>query len=191
MWNLNIHEHVWIYIMFHTLHSMEENNSISSPFSLRTLCGRIFSWLADFCSWKEDIRNVKVVSVVSNNFYLMENSSLCAFFTIVGQSIVYVTSWQRCNFCDILITRASRTGWCSPNRFWTQARNFAIPIWWSFLYNSFEIRLQKTKLYAGHNFAARSCCDLDLQGSDLNDACDMSSQYGDHFCETVLKFNFK
>jgi len=91
------------FFMFHTLHSIEENNSISSPFSLSTLCGRIFSWLADFCSWKEDIRNVKVVSVVSNDFCLMENSFLCVFFTFVGQSIVYVTSWQRCNFCDILI----------------------------------------------------------------------------------------
>ena len=41
------------------------------------------------------------------------------------------------------------------------------------------------------DFAARSCCDIDLQGSDQNLACDMSSQYGDHFCEIVLKSNFK
>ena len=38
------------------------------------------------------------------------------------------------------------------------------------------------KLWAGHDFAAMSCCDLDLQGSDPNFACDKSSQYGDHFC---------
>ena len=39
-----------------------------------------------------------------------------------------------------------------------------------------------TKLLAGHDFAARACCDLDLQGSDSNVARDTSSQYGDHFC---------
>jgi hypothetical protein len=47
------------------------------------------------------------------------------------------------------------------------------------------------KLWTGHDFAARSCCDLDLQGSNLNVACDTSSQYGDHFCEKVLKSDFK
>ena len=31
-----------------------------------------------------------------------------------------------------------------------------------------KIRLQITKLQAGHDFAVRSCCDLDLQGSSLN-----------------------
>jgi hypothetical protein len=36
-----------------------------------------------------------------------------------------------------------------------------------------------------------SCCDLDLQGSDPNVACDMSSHYGDHFCEIVLKSDLK
>jgi len=40
-------------------------------------------------------------------------------------------------------------------------------------------------------FAARSCCDLDLQGSDPNVARDMSSQYGDHICKIVLKWVFK
>jgi len=44
---------------------------------------------------------------------------------------------------------------------------------------------------AGHNFAARSCGDLDLQGSNQNFARDMSSQYGDHFCEIVVKSDFK
>jgi len=34
-------------------------------------------------------------------------------------------------------------------------------------------------------------CDLDFQGSDPNVVRDTSSQYGDHFCEIVLKFNFK
>ena len=54
-----------------------------------------------------------------------------------------------------------------------------------------KIRFQITKLWAGHIFTARSCCDLDLQGSDLNIACDMASQYGDNFCEIVLKWAFK
>jgi len=49
----------------------------------------------------------------------------------------------------------------------------------------------KKKLWAGHDFAARSCCDLDLQDSDPNIACDMSSKYGDHFFEIVLKSDFK
>ena len=52
-------------------------------------------------------------------------------------------------------------------------------------------RLQITKLWAGHDFDARSCSELDLQGSNQNVACDMSSQYGDHFCEIVVKFDFK
>jgi len=43
-----------------------------------------------------------------------------------------------------------------------------VSIRWSFLWNIFEIQLQITKLWAGHNFAARSCCDLDLQGRDPN-----------------------
>jgi len=47
------------------------------------------------------------------------------------------------------------------------------------------------KSWAGHDFTARSCCDLDLQGIDPNVASDMSSQYGDHFCETVVKSDFK
>ena len=54
-----------------------------------------------------------------------------------------------------------------------------------------KIRLQITKLWAGHVFAARSCCDLDLQGSDPNLAHDIATQYGDHFCEIVLKSDFK
>jgi len=41
------------------------------------------------------------------------------------------------------------------------------------------------------HFAARSCCDLDLQGSDENVARNMSSQYGDHFSENILKSDFK
>ena len=53
------------------------------------------------------------------------------------------------------------------------------------------IRLQITKLWAGHDFAANSCCDLDLQGSNPNVARDTSSQYGDHFCNIVLKSDFK
>jgi len=43
-----------------------------------------------------------------------------------------------------------------------------VSIWWSFLRNCFETWLQKTKLWARHDFAARSYCDLDLQGSDPN-----------------------
>ena len=48
-----------------------------------------------------------------------------------------------------------------------------------------------TKFLAGHDFAARSCCDIDRQGSDPNVARDTSSQYGDHFCEKILKSDFK
>jgi len=51
--------------------------------------------------------------------------------------------------------------------------------------------LQKTKLRARHDFAAKSCCDLDLLGSDQKVARDMSSQYGNHFCEIVVKSNFE
>jgi len=47
------------------------------------------------------------------------------------------------------------------------------------------------KLWAGHDFNPRSYCDHDLQGSDQNVAHDMSFQYGDHFCEIVVKYNFK
>jgi hypothetical protein len=43
----------------------------------------------------------------------------------------------------------------------------------------------------GHDIAARSCFDLDLQGSPPNVARDTSSQYGDHFCKVVLKYDFK
>ena len=46
---------------------------------------------------------------------------------------------------------------------------------------SCKIRFQISKLWAGHVSAARSCCDIDLQGSDPNVARDMSSQCGDHF----------
>jgi len=44
---------------------------------------------------------------------------------------------------------------------------------------------------AGYDFVARSCCDLDLHGSDPNVARDTSSQYGDHFCELGSKSYFK
>ena len=53
------------------------------------------------------------------------------------------------------------------------------------------MKLKITKLWVGHNFAARSCCDLDLQGSDQNVACDRSSLYGDYSCEIFVKFDFK
>jgi len=42
-----------------------------------------------------------------------------------------------------------------------------------------------------NDFAARSSCDLDLQGSNPNVARDTLSQYGDHSCEIVVKFDFK
>jgi len=47
------------------------------------------------------------------------------------------------------------------------------------------------KFWAGHDFAARSCCDLDLQGSDQNVMRDMSSEYGDHLCKIIVKSDFK
>jgi hypothetical protein len=40
-----------------------------------------------------------------------------------------------------------------------------------------------------HSWKTRLCCDLDLQGSDPN--VDTSSQYGDNFCEIVVKSDFK
>jgi len=51
--------------------------------------------------------------------------------------------------------------------------------------------LQITKLWAGHDFAARLCRDLDLFGRDQNVARDTSFQYGDHFCKIVVKSDFK
>jgi hypothetical protein len=47
------------------------------------------------------------------------------------------------------------------------------------------------KLWTGHDFAARSCCDLDLKGSDQNVVRLTLSQNDDHFCEIVLKSDFK
>ena len=46
-------------------------------------------------------------------------------------------------------------------------------------------------LWAGHEFTARSRCDLDLQGRDTNVARDTSSQHGGHFCKIVSKSDFK
>ena len=48
-----------------------------------------------------------------------------------------------------------------------------------------------TKLWARNDFAARSCCNLDLQDSEPNVACDKSCQYSDHFSEIVIKSDFK
>ena len=48
----------------------------------------------------------------------------------------------------------------------------------------------QTKLWARHDFAARSSCDLDLQGSDPNVARGTSSQYGDNFREIFVKSDF-
>jgi len=36
-----------------------------------------------------------------------------------------------------------------------------------------------------------ACCDLGLHGSDSNVALDKLSQYGNHSCELVVKFDFK
>ena len=51
--------------------------------------------------------------------------------------------------------------------------------------------LQITKLWAEHEFAARSCCDIDLQGFNPNVVRNMLSQYGDLFYEIVVNSNFK
>jgi len=48
-----------------------------------------------------------------------------------------------------------------------------------------------TKFWARHDFAARSCCDLGLQGSNPNVARDKLSQYGDHLCKKVVKVDLK
>jgi len=67
-------------------------------------------------------------------------------------------------------TRASRTGQPGDaSRIGLGHRqNISSSQYGDHLWNSFKIRLQITKLWAGHNFAARSCCDLKLQGSDPN-----------------------
>jgi len=75
-----------------------------------------------------------------------------------------------------------RPNWCARH---------VVLIWWSFIWNSFKIPLQITMLWTGLDFAARSCCDLDLQGSDPIGARHTWSQYGDHFCEIVSKSDFK
>jgi len=55
----------------------------------------------------------------------------------------------------------------------------------------FRNQTSNNKVMGQHDFAARSCCDLDLQGSEQNVARDTSSQYGDHSCEIFSKSNFK
>jgi len=65
----------------------------------------------------------------------------------------------------------------SPNRYWTQRSSLSKVVE--------KIRLQ-IKFWARHDFAARSCCDLGLQGSNPNVACD-TSQHEDHLCEIVFK----
>jgi len=47
------------------------------------------------------------------------------------------------------------------------------------------------KVMGRTRFAARSRCDLDLQGRNPNVASDMSSQHGGNFCKIVLKSDFK
>ena len=42
------------------------------------------------------------------------------------------------------------------------------------------------KLWAGHHYTARSCCDLELHRSNPHVERDKSSHYGDHFCEIIL-----
>jgi hypothetical protein len=42
-------------------------------------------------------------------------------------------------------------------------------------------------LWAAHDFAAMSCCDLDLQSSKPNVARDTSIQYNDYLCVIVVK----
>jgi len=48
-----------------------------------------------------------------------------------------------------------------------------------------------TKFWSRHNYAARSCYELGIQNSNPNVARDTLSQYGDHSCEIVVKFDFK
>jgi len=51
--------------------------------------------------------------------------------------------------------------------------------------------LKKAKYWVRRDLALRSCCDLDLQGSDpIFFLRDTSSQYGDNLCEIVLKSKF-
>jgi len=56
--------------------------------------------------------------------------------------------------------------------------------------NALSFKVSAPEFPIQDHLAARSCCDLDLQDSNLNLACD-TSQYGDHFCDIVLKSDFK
>jgi len=47
------------------------------------------------------------------------------------------------------------------------------------------------KVMGQTHFDAKSYCDLDLQGIDPNIVCNTLSQYGCHFCEIVVKSNYK
>jgi len=53
------------------------------------------------------------------------------------------------------------------------------------------VKSDLTKFWARHDFAARSCCDLGLQGSNPNIARDTLFQHGDQSCEIVVNFDFK
>jgi len=55
----------------------------------------------------------------------------------------------------------------------------------------FLIQLQITRSWGGNNFHERSCCDLDLQGSDPNVARDTSCQYCDQLCKMIVKSDFE
>jgi len=52
------------------------------------------------------------------------------------------------------------------------------------------MRLQRTSYWPDTNLL-QGHADLNLQGSEPNVTRDMSSQYGDHFFELVLTWDFK
>ena len=74
-----------------------------------------------------------------------------------------------------------------------------LPYMFLFLYSKIQPKPNctpaNTCFYWEKNSAYIDSCltphSTDLQGSNRNVAFDTSSQYGDHFCEIVLKSNFK
>jgi len=49
----------------------------------------------------------------------------------------------------------------------------------------------KNKVMGRTRFCFKVMCDLDFQGRDPNVARDTSSHYGDHFCATIWRSDFK
>ena len=96
-----------------------------------------------------------------------------------GKVLPFVLSTSCCHLITIaqlqLNTRAGRNRVMLPEQVLDTEKQF--------VKSSCKIRLQITKFWARHDFAARSCCSIGLQGSNHKVARDTLSQYGDHSCE--------